>query len=250
LDFSLTSYNKWKYRIFHGSWVALDWLFPPTCGGCGNPGSRWCPDCQKKVQVVVGSICAVCGLPQPGSGLCERCLQKTPAFKFLRSWAIFENPIQGALHRLKYRRDIGMGEAISNQMTGFVQHLGWPVDTMIPIPLGKNRLKERGYNQVAMVARPLSIQFGLDYCPSALVRARETRSQVGLSASERQENVSNAFLADRKKVNGRNILLMDDVSTTGATLSSAAEALYASGAKDVFAVTVARALPHHSLKTV
>lgn len=246
----MTSYIKWKYQIFHGSWVALDWLFPPTCGGCGDPGTRWCPDCQKKVQTIADPICAACGLPQPGSGLCERCLQTPPAFKLLRSWAIFENPIQGALHRLKYRRDIGMGEAISNQMTGFVQRLGWPVDTIIPIPLGKNRLKERGYNQVAMVARPLSFQLGLDYCPSALVRARETRSQVGLSASERQENVSNAFLADQKKINGRNILLMDDVSTTGATLSSAAEALYASGAKDVFAVTVARALPHHSLKTV
>ena len=143
-----------------------------------------------------------------------------------------------------------MGDAISNQMAVFITQLGWPVDTIIPIPLGKIRLKERGYNQVAMVAMPLSIQLGLDYHPSALVRARETRSQVGLSARERQENVSNAFLADNRKVSGRNVLLMDDVSTTGATLSSAAEALYASGAKDVFAITIARALPHHSLKIV
>jgi competence protein ComFC len=250
LDFRLSTNNKWKYQIFHGSWVALDWLFPPTCGGCRNPGTRWCPDCQKKVQVIVDPMCEACGLPQVGSGLCDRCRQKPPAFKLLRSWAVFENPVQGALHRLKYRRDIGMGEAISNQMSVFIGQLGWPVDTLIPIPLGKNRLKERGYNQVAMVAMPLSIQLGLEYQPSALVRARETRSQVGLSARERQENVNNAFLADKKKLSGRNILLMDDVSTTGATLSAAAEALYASGAKDVFAVTIARALPHHSLKVV
>jgi ComF family protein len=195
-------------------------------------------------------MCNACGLPQAGSGLCERCQQKPPAYKLLRSWAVFENPVQGALHRLKYRRDIGMGEAISNQMSSFMHQLAWPVDTLIPIPLGKNRLKERGYNQVAMVAMPLAIQLGLEYHPSALVRARETRSQVGLSARERQENVNKAFLADKKKVSGRNILLMDDVSTTGATLSSAAEALYASGAKDVFAATIARALPHHSLKIV
>lgn len=182
--------------------------------------------------------------------MCERCEQKAPAYKLLRSWAVFENPVQRALHRLKYRRDIGMGEAISNQMSGFISQLGWPVDTIIPIPLGKNRMKERGYNQVAMVAMPLSVQLGLGYHPSALVRARETRSQVGLSARERQENVRNAFFADKKKVSGQNILLMDDVSTTGATLSSAAEALYASGAKVVFAATVARALPHHSLKIV
>ncbi len=158
--------------------------------------------------------------------------------------------MQEALHRLKYRRDIGMGEALSNQMSGFVRRLGWPVEILIPIPLGKKRLKERGYNQVAMIALPLSIQLGLEYRPKALVRSRETRSQVGLSAAERRDNVRDAFLTDKKLVSGRNILLMDDVSTTGATLSSAAEALYANGAREVFAVTIARALPHHGLKIV
>jgi competence protein ComFC len=250
VDFRLTIYNKWKYQVFHSSWAALDWLFPPNCGGCENPGTRWCSDCQIKVQTIIGPMCEACGLPQEYPGLCERCRQKPPAYKLLRSWAVFENPLQKALHRLKYRRDIGMGEAISNQMSVFIRQLNLPVDTVIPIPLGKKRLKERGYNQVAMVAVPLSVQLGLEYRPSALVRARETRSQVGLSAGERQENVRNAFFADKKKVSGRRILLVDDVSTTGATLSSAAEALYTSGAKEVYATTVARALPHHSLKIV
>jgi len=246
----LTINNKWKFQIFHGSGVALDWLFPPACGGCGSPGTRWCPDCQNKVQGIAGPICEACGLPQVNSGLCPRCQQKAPAFKLLRSWAVFENPVQAALHRLKYRRDIGMGEALSNQMSAFIRQLEWPVDTLIPIPLGKKRLRERGYNQVAMVAIPLSIQLGLDYRPAALVRARETRSQVGLSAGERQENVRSAFHAYSEKASGRNILLLDDVSTTGATLSSAAEALYASGAREVYALTIARALPHHGLKIV
>lgn len=168
----------------------------------------------------------------------------------LRSWAVFEQPLQGALHRLKYRRDVGMGEALAVQMSSFIRQLEWSADSLIPIPLGKKRRKERGYNQVAMVAIPLSMQLGLDYLPSALARAKETRSQVGLTASERQENVKNAFIADGKKVNGRSIILMDDVSTTGATLSSAAETLYASGARNVFAFTIARALPRHGLKIV
>jgi ComF family protein len=155
-----------------------------------------------------------------------------------------------ALHRLKYRRDIGLGEALSNQLAEFVDRLEWPIDMLTPIPLGKKRLRERGYNQVAMIAKPLSLQLGLDYYPKALIRARETRSQVGLSAKERQENVQNVFLADGKMVKGRSILLMDDVSTTGATLSSAAEALYLSGARAVYATTVARALPHHNLRIV
>ena len=225
-------------------------MFPPVCGGCGCPGTRWCQDCQKKVQAIEEPVCTVCGLPQAHSGICERCEEKRPSFKLLRSWSVFEEPVRKALHRLKYRRDIGLGEALSNQMSGFVVQLEWPVDTLIPIPLGKKRLKERGYNQVAMVALPLSIRLGLDYYPAALARARETRSQVGLSAIERQKNVQNAFFADETKVSGRSVLLMDDVSTTGATLSSAAEALYASGAKEVYAITIARALSHHSLKLV
>jgi len=207
-------------------------------------------DCQGKVQVIGASVCDACGLPQASMGLCERCRQSRPTFRLLRSWTVFESPVREALHRLKYRRDIGLGEALSNQMSGFIERLGWPIDALIPIPLGKKRLKERGYNQVAMVATPLSIQLGLDYRPFALVRARETRSQVGLSAAERQENVRDAFFADSVKIKGRTILLMDDVSTTGATLSSAAEALLESGAREVFAVTIARALSHHSLKVV
>jgi predicted amidophosphoribosyltransferase len=97
-------------------------------------------------------------------------------FKQLRAWTVFEAPAQSALHRLKYRRDIGLGEALSNKMAGFVKQLNWPVDMLMPIPLGRQRLKERGYNQVAMVAVSLALQLGLDYEPNVLVRAREIRS--------------------------------------------------------------------------
>jgi ComF family protein len=236
--------------LYKNIWVGLDWLFPPTCGGCGAPGTRWCQECQKSVKRIEDSVCDVCGLPLEHAGLCNRCKKNRPAYKLLQSWAVFENPVQNAIHRLKYRRDIGLGEALADQITSFVVDLRWPVDMVIPIPLGKQRLNDRGYNQVAMVAMPLSNRLGLEYRPKALARARETRSQVGLSAAERQENMRSAFLADGQKVTGKIVLLIDDVSTTGATLSSAAEALYASGAQDVYAFTIARALPHHGLKIV
>ena len=242
--------TNWNYRFYQFFWAALDWFLPPVCGGCGKSGIRWCSDCQNGVQPVAGPICDVCGLPQTYFSLCDRCEQNRPSFKVMRSWSIFEHPVREALHQLKYRRNIGLGEALAAQMSTFVAQLGWPVDTIVPIPLGKSRLKERGYNQVAMVAKPLSLRLGIDYRPAALIRARETRSQVGLSAMERKQNVLNAFQADTNKIGGRTVLLMDDVSTTGATLSSAAEALYASGVKDVYAFTIARALPHHGLKLV
>ena len=92
-----------------------------------------------------------------------------------------------------------------------------------------------------MIARPLSMALGLAYEPGALIRSRQTRSQVGLTKAGRHENMRDAFRADRRKVSGRTILLVDDVATTGATLSSCAEALLAAGANEVFAFTVARA---------
>jgi predicted amidophosphoribosyltransferase len=101
-----------------------------------------------------------------------------------------------------------------------------------------------------LIARPLSLALGLDYRPGALKRKRETVSQVGLSAVERRDNMQDAFFADSRFVRGRVVLVVDDVATTGSTLSSCSEALYQSGAADVFALTVARALPHHGLHQV
>lgn len=142
---------------------------------------------------------------------------------------------------------MSLGDSLAAQMASFVRELRWPIDMIIPIPLGKQRLKERGYNQVAMIAQPLALALDLKYASAGLVRRKETRSQVGLTKSERRENVHSAFQAG-VDVTDKIILVMDDVSTTGSTLSSSAEALYSSGAKDVYALTVARALPHHGLQ--
>jgi ComF family protein len=180
-------------------------------------------------------------------GVCDSCRADRPHFLTLRAWAVFENPVQTALHKLKYRRDMSMGDSIASQMFSFVKELNWPIDMIVPIPLGKKRLKERGYNQVGMIARPLAMALNVDYAPNELMRRKETRTQVGLSRVERRENVEDAFLGG-PRVEKKAVLLMDDVSTTGSTLSSSAKALYSSGAKDVYALTVARALPHHGLK--
>ena len=162
---------------------------------------------------------------------------------------MFADPVQEALHRLKYRRDVGLGDSLAEHMTRYVAGLNWPIDVIIPMPLGRRRLRERGYNQAGLIARPLAMALGLEYAPRELSRRRETRSQVGLSQQERRENVRDAFVADRR-VTGKTVLVVDDVATTGSTLSSSAEALFLSGAKDVYALTVARALPRHGLVNV
>lgn len=168
----------------------------------------------------------------------------------MRSWAVFDSPIQNGLHTMKYRHNLGFGESLAKQMVDYVQSLQWPIDVLIPVPLGKKRLQERGYNQVSLVARPLAYSMGWRYEPNALRKIRETRSQVGLNPSQRHENVRNAYQADPRRVERKAVLIMDDVATTGSTISACTQALLSAGAKDVYVLTIARALAHHSLDRV
>jgi ComF family protein len=241
--------KKNSYVLHRLTLSTLDLLFPPVCGGCGKVGSHWCEECQRRVQILNGTVCDVCGLPQDTHGICNACRAERPYFHALRAWTVFEDPVRKALHKLKYYRNFSLGDALAAQMFAFTKGLNWQPDMLLPIPLGRQRMKERGYNQAGMIAEPLAMALDIEFAPKALMRRKETRSQVGLSKQERQKNVLGAFQVVAG-VNGKTILVLDDVSTTGSTLSSSAEALLSAGAKDVYALTVARALPHHGLKHV
>lgn len=225
-------------------------LFPPVCGGCGKTGWRWCPDCQARVPRIKKPFCEKCGIPTATDELCENCKSNPPAFRMMRSWAVFDSPVQDGLHTIKYRRNIGLGESIALQMQDFLCSLQWPVTILIPVPLGKKRLEERGYNQVGLVGRPLAYHMGWMYEPHALRKSRDSRSQVGLNLSQRRDNVHGAYQADPEIVRGNSILLMDDVATTGSTISACTESLLSAGAPEVYVLTIARALSHHSLNRV
>jgi competence protein ComFC len=122
------------------------------------------------------------------------------------------------------------------------ENVKWDIDLIAPVPLGLARLAERGYNQSSLLARPLSLALNVPYRPQVLTRARETRSQVGLTAAERRLNVSGAFTAHPNWPPGCRILLVDDVATSGSTLEACAEALFAAGARQVYGLTLARAI--------
>jgi ComF family protein len=143
-----------------------------------------------------------------------------------------------------------LGDALSTHLVSFMKSLNWSVDLVIPVPLSHKRYKERGYNQIALVAHPFSIQMGIMYSTRILIRKKHTLSQVGLSAIERKKNVEGAFWADANLLTGKSVLLMDDVATTGSTLSAAASALVEAGASRVYALTLARALSHHGLDII
>jgi competence protein ComFC len=163
---------------------------------------------------------------------------------------LFEGPIRNTIHSLKYRRNMALGDVLAGPLAAYARKLGWQVDLVVPVPLGKQRMKERGYNQAALLAMPVAYMQEWRYVPGSIFRIRETRSQVGLSAVERKENIADAFQADPAKVSGMAVLLIDDVTTTGATVAACSEALREAGATTIHALTLARALPHHGLQIV
>lgn len=230
------------YPLYRLTWQMLDWVFPPRCAGCDRPGVRWCCECQGSVRRLHEPLCPVCGMPRSVGMICGVCRETPPHFQALRSWGIFDGSLRMVLHRLKYRRDIALGQSLADNMKPAFQAMQWPVDLVAPIPLGKKRLKERGYNQAALIARPLALALDLEYSSNTLMRWRETHSQVGLSREQRRENVNGVFKVNPEAARGRRILLIDDVATTGSTLSSAAEALMSAGAVQVYAFTAARAV--------
>jgi predicted amidophosphoribosyltransferase len=155
------SADNFKYLLYGSIWGMLDLLFPPVCGGCNQPGERWCQECRQKVQVLNEPLCDICGLPQKEAGICSVCMTEKPHFHALRAWSVFDDPVRKALHKLKYRRDISLGNTLCEQMLPFVIGLNWPINAVIPIPLGRQRNKERGYNQVGMIATPLALALKL-----------------------------------------------------------------------------------------
>ncbi len=195
-------------------------------------------------------MCEICGEPQQVTGICKKCVSSRPPYYALRSWAVFKPPIQHALHKLKYRHDVALGDALAPHLAEFVENLEWEADLVVSIPLSQQRLSERGYNQVAVIAQPLALINQWHYTPQALRRIKHTRSQVGLSVHERQRNVQGAFIAEPRTVKGKKVLLMDDVATTGATLVAASQALMDAGAEQVYALTVAKALSRYGSDAV
>jgi ComF family protein len=165
--------------------------------------------------------------------------------------AFFEGPLRHALHRLKYRRDVILADALARVLAEGWQAWALPGEVVIPIPLSERRLRERGYNQAGLLAGAFAELTQLHYAPEAITRIRHTESQVNLTAAQRQTNVSGAFQAQARRVAGRAIVLIDDVCTTGATLVAAAEAVRAAGATEVWGFTLGRAYhrsaPHSHL---
>lgn len=181
-----------------------------------------------------------------GAGLCSSCRDSAPDFDRALSFGEYEGGLRGLIHLLKYERVTPVSAPLGRMLAHAIGELvdGKAAPLVVPVPLHKTRRRSRGFNQSVLIAHAAVRQLPqrLEVLNGALVRQRDTISQVGLSREERIENVRDAFrVAQPSRVNGRDILLVDDVMTTGTTLSECARVLKQAGAKRVWAATVARA---------
>ncbi|MEX0788303.1 MAG: hypothetical protein WD906_04970 [Anaerolineales bacterium] len=157
----------------------------------------------------------------------------------MRAWATYRPPLVSALIHLKYRPNHRLARILAQGLAALILTEGWSADLVAAVPLGSRREQSRGYNQVALVAEQVAELLTITYDPRALTRIRETRTQVGLNPTQRRRNVTDAFEAVPARVAGRSVLVIDDLTTTGATLVACAAALYRAGAAHVFGLSVA-----------
>lgn len=244
--------------------------FPTDCALCGGElasdgCSRVCRACWTGLQPWGGPLCARCGLPfaspralDSSLAMCGACRNHEPAFDGARSFGLYAGKLRLAILRLKFAGDDRLGARLGELLASTWDHLPARVESdlplVVPIPLHPSRRRERGFNQSAMLAEGLAQTLrkrshapAPQIASACLGRKRATIPQTGLSVSARRENLRGAFEVTKPEaVRGRCIVLVDDVMTTGATLSAAARALKRAGVGRVLALTLARATPQFS----
>ncbi|MDX1991743.1 MAG: phosphoribosyltransferase family protein [bacterium] len=205
--------------------AALDLIYPPRCSGCGRVDATWCPRCAHDLSLIAYNI-----------------YPRRIAEDFVAAaTGLHAGLLQQAIHGLKYENVRQVAVPLGGRLAVTLERLGWPVEIVVPVPLGAARLKQRGYNQAELLAQAFALEADLPCLPHALNRQKETQSQVGLNAQQRQENMEEAFVALPEAVAGKIVLIVDDVLTTGATLYACAQAALAAGANSVWGLAVTSA---------
>jgi ComF family protein len=227
-------------------------VYPPACAHChGRVASHHalCPACWREMRLIEKPFCPVLGLPfahDPGEGMVSpQAIAHPPAFDRLRSVALHEGVARHLVHDLKYRDRVDLAPMMAGWMVRAASAEIAEADAILAVPLHRMRMFRRMFNQSAELARHVSLQSGKPFLADGLVRRKRTQQQVGLTANQRSLNVKGAFGVPEGRENlvvGKRLVLIDDVYTTGATVSAATTALKKAGAADVTVLTFARAL--------
>lgn len=235
--------------------IIKGFLFPRGrgCPLCAAPGSDSliCARCLQNWAALARNlaICPICGRfgrELAGSGLCPECSMTPPPFRMARGVAPYDGPVREALHRFKYYGERELAGPLGEVMAALAADL-FPLRSLsavIPVPLHPSRARSRRYDQAALLAESVSGYLRLPPVLTGLVRVRNTPSQTTLSREQRLSNLKGAFAAsgEVKELEGKEVLLVDDVFTTGATSAECSRVLLEQGIKGVYVLTLATAM--------
>lgn len=216
-------------------------LLPQDCFLCAAPADDklLCPSCAAGLPYLSAARCPVCALPTPDSSVCGACLKQPPHFDATHAVFRYEAPIDSLVQALKYAHRLASADFLGSALAQIAVPLC--PDLIVPVPLSRARLVERGFNQAVEIARPLARALGTALELDHIHRRRDTRPQASLPWKERAKNIRHAFECDLD-LGGKTVLVVDDVMTTGATLNELARTLKAHGASRVENRVLARAL--------
>ncbi len=233
-------------------------VFPAPCRVCERilqTASRIpiCRECLASLKPLGGPLCRQCGRPFVSAWaglamhpLCRICRRNIYSFTYARSYGVYDEAMVSAVTLLKYHAIAPLGEWFAARLAEIVARHpeSFAADVVVPVPLHATRLRERGYNQAELIARPLARRLGLAYRSYLLMRTKPRPDKLKLTRQERWRTVRGAYaIRAGARVDKLHVLLVDDVLTTGATLDACAKALLSAGAARVVGLTVARVVP-------
>lgn len=222
----------------------LDLLFPPRCAACKKQGHVLCPACRAAIHPLAPPCCQRCGTPLAAGNICPQCSFRIPALSGIRAYSSFAEPLRSCIYSLKYEGNTRLAEPLGLMLAQAYRHYALHADAIIGVPLDNKRQEQRGYNHAYLLAKVCAARVRVPLYSTMLVRHRATTAQVELTASERRQNVAGAFRCTPAFTTGallgRRILIIDDVCTTGATLEACAAPFFAAGAREVWALVLAR----------
>lgn len=226
----------------------VDLVLPPRCPGCRiivDGDGYFCSDCWQTLVFITAPLCAACGTPFVhdigAEARCGGCLAAPSRFDTARAALVYGGAARSVLLALKHGDREHLARVMAPHMIRAAGAMLAPGALLVPVPLHRWRLWRRGFNQAAVLARQVAILSGLDVDPTVLVRVRATQSSQGMNRTARAANVRGAFrVIDRSRIKGRDVVLIDDVLTTGATADACAHRLRRAGARRVDVLTFAR----------
>ncbi|MBI2083741.1 MAG: ComF family protein [Deltaproteobacteria bacterium] len=229
----------------------LNFIFPNKCIACRIFSKEvLCASCQEKFPSLPSSYCSLCARPffspdpsEERGHLCGDCLVSKPPFEKVYPLGLYQGILADLVGRMKYRKEERIADLLGEWLGTKLQTQDLSIDLIVPVPLHRERLRERGFNQAARISDAIGRILKIPVEKYDFVRVRRTPLQTTLNREERMKNLKEAFqVLDPKKIDGKKLLLVDDVYTTGSTLTAATKALLKVGVQSVSASVVARAV--------